>query len=430
MASIDRTQAPPVYEIDHIDISFPEKKYLSNGIPVYLVIDKSSELTYFQLIVKGGNSAGMHAAQAQLHSRLLLEGSREYNAEQINEIIDYHGAEVSYSSYTAYSLLSVSVLEEYLPALIPILHDALVYPRFPEERFDLQKKRLKQALINALQKNDYVAARAFKKAVLGEKHPYTRLTEINELEQTGIEHLQEYHAQQIHASNMTVVAAGSNASFIMEQLEMLLAHLPTKTPFRYEASETTEKPVCWHLPGPQQLQSSLYAGRILPGTNHPDYYKLIVTDTLLGGYFGSRLMQNLREDKGYTYGIHSYIQELPGLSIHAITTEVGATHTHDALNEIRRELVRLAETPPPIEEVHTVQLNLISQFINSLSNMFQRVDTFSRLLKQGDTFDALPHYIQHIREVSPEDIQQTAANYFLPDMLHWISVGPHAQTPK
>lgn len=426
MTTIDRTQAPPVFQIDTISIPFPEKKELSNGIPVYLVIDESSELTYLQLIVKGGNCAGTHAAQAQLHSRMLLEGSRQYTADEINEIIDYHGAEVGYSSYTTYSQLSVSVLSEHLPALVPMLHDALTHASFPAERFELQKTRFKQRITTSLQKNSYVAARAFKKAVLG-NHPYGRLTELDDLEKTTIQDLHEYHTRQIHAGNMVVVAAGADASFIMEQLESLLGDLPRKAPFAYAYAGDMPSPAGLHIPGPQHLQSSIYAGRLLPAPQHPDYPKLVVTDTLLGGYFGSRLMQNLREDKGYTYGIHSYIQELPGLCLHTIATEVAARHTHDALNEIRRELVRLAEEAPSIEEVHTVQLNLISRFINSFSNMFRRVDAFARLLKQEEPFDALPRYIQLIRAVRPEDVQQTAAAYLLPDMLHWVSVGPHAQ---
>ncbi|WP_038029180.1 M16 family metallopeptidase [Thermonema rossianum] len=427
MTTLDRTQAPPIFQIDSINILLPEKKLLSNGIPVYLVIDESSELVYFQLIVQGGNCAGTHVAQAQLHSRMLLEGSKQYTAEQINELIDYHGANIGYSSYTTYSQLSVSALAGHLPALIPMLHDSLAHATFPSDRFELQKKRFQQSFITALEKNSYVAARAFKKAVFGDNHPYGRLTELQDIEQTTENDLHDYHQRQIHAGNMMVVAAGAQEAFIMEQLERLLGSLPVKSPFSHHPTSDTPAPKACHLEGPQHLQSSIYAGRVLPSPQHPDYHKLVVTDTLLGGYFGSRLMQNLREDKGYTYGVHSYIQEFPDLSLHTIATEVGAQHTRDALREIRHELLRLSEAPPAIEEVHTVQLHLISQFINSFSNMFRRVDTFARLLKQGSPFDSLTQYLQRIRAVLPGEVQQTAASYFLPDMLHWISVGPDEQ---
>jgi zinc protease len=146
--------------------------------------------------------------------------------------------------------------------------------------------------------------------------------------------------------------------------------------------------------------------------SHPDYPGMAVLNTLLGGYFGSRLMSNIREDKGYTYGIGSAMVSLREAGYFFISTEVGADVTTAALDEIYKEVKRLQDEPAGEDELSTVRNYLSGTFLKSIDGPFALIDRFKTLTLSGLGYDYYDRYLQTVQSISPAQLQELALRYF------------------
>ena len=171
------------------------------------------------------------------------------------------------------------------------------------------------------------------------------------------------------------------------------------------------------------MQSAIRIGKVLFNKTHPDFQPLQILNTLFGGYFGSRLMSNIREDKGYTYGIGSGIASLQNSGYFFISTEVGVDVCKDALKEIYFEMNRLREELVPEDELQLVKNYLLGMFLRSVDGPFAMAERFKGIMEYNLNYDYFDRYIATIKEISASQLRSLANSYFDKDSMIELVVG-------
>lgn len=177
------------------------------------------------------------------------------------------------------------------------------------------------------------------------------------------------------------------------------------------------------IPKADAVQFGLRLGKRIIGKNHPDYHGLKVLNTVFGGYFGSRLMSNIREDKGYTYGIGSAVVSYENDAVFTIATEVGKEVADAALNEIRFEINKIRTELIPQAELDTVRSYLQGVYMSSFDGPFSLIDRFRDLYHFGLDYAYFHNYLKTVQTISPEELQQLALTYFDPESMVTVVAG-------
>ncbi|HCN82614.1 MAG TPA: insulinase family protein, partial [Sphingobacteriaceae bacterium] len=178
-----------------------------------------------------------------------------------------------------------------------------------------------------------------------------------------------------------------------------------------------------YIERPDAIQSAMRIGQLSVNRNHPDFPDLQVLNTILGGYFGSRLMANIREDKGYTYSIGSAIISLENAGYFFIASEVGTEVCNDAMNEIRKEVGKLKTELISDEELSLVKNYILGSMLGGLENVFSHADKFKNIYFFGLGYDYYERYINRVKHVTPAELLKLAKKYFDFDRFEKIVVG-------
>lgn len=173
----------------------------------------------------------------------------------------------------------------------------------------------------------------------------------------------------------------------------------------------------------ESLQSSIRMGQATFTKEHPDYFKWMITNEIFGGYFGSRLMKNIREDKGYTYGIYSNLMMFQHAGYWGVSTDVKQEYTQQTLEEIYKEAQRLREEPVEKKELETVRNYMLGSFVGSINTPFDLADIFKSIYFSGLDYAFYDRYVQTIKNIDPDEIRQTARQYLHPEDMHLVVVG-------
>ena len=170
------------------------------------------------------------------------------------------------------------------------------------------------------------------------------------------------------------------------------------------------------------VQGSIRIGRDFPNRHHPDFQKVMVLNNIFGGYFGSRLMSNIREDKGYTYGIHSYLQDHIQQSAWLVSTEAGKDVCEAAIAEIYKEMKRLQDAPVAEEEMQLVRNYMMGSILGDLDGPFHIIARWKNYILNGLDGNYFYGALNTIRTVSPEELQQLAKKYLNPEEFYELVV--------
>ncbi|MDQ7949164.1 MAG: pitrilysin family protein, partial [Pedobacter sp.] len=306
------------------------------------------------------------------------------------------------------------------PLVWSILNESI----FPADELAIYKQNQQQKLKVNLQKNDFLARKTFAHHIFGHTAygADISLTDYNALERAE---LLAYFNAAFTPQNCTVIAAGKFGETEFGLLNDIFggnwAHhgQATVNKFNYEEAEAIEI----YLERKDAIQSALRLGNISINRKHPDFPALQIMNTLFGGYFGSRLMANIREDKGYTYGIGSGIASLKDAGYFFIATEVGTAVCNDALREIEKEIEILKTDPVGEEELNLVRNFMLGSLLGSLENAFSHADKFKNIYFSGLTFDYYTTYIHRVKNITAEEIKATANTYLNWENMTKVVVG-------
>ena len=339
---LNRSDQPRILEPEQLVVQRPERIKLPNGVPLSVLNAGDNEVTRIDLLMAGGRWQQKQPLQALFTNRMLREGTRRYDAARIAEKLDYYGAWLELSSASEYAYVTLYSLNKYLPQTLDILESIVKEPVFPEKELGvIVDNNIQQFLVNS-SKVDFLAHRGLVKALYGGQHPGGRLVQEEDYRRITPAVLREFYDRYYHSNNCSIYLSGKVTGDCIHRIESLFGCEAFGTDFR-KPEKTEFHPVTTSgkrifIERPDALQSAVRMGMLSLDRNHPDYLKARVLVTLFGGYFGSRLMSNIREDKGYTYGISAAIMPYPGQGVLAVSAEAANELVEPLIGEVYHEI--------------------------------------------------------------------------------------------
>jgi predicted Zn-dependent peptidase len=423
---LDRTIAPPSQTIEQVSIPKAEKVLLDNQIPVYMVKAGEQPVVRLELIFEAGSRYENTTGEAHFVSKMLSEGTSRHSATEISEHFDQYGAFLEISHSVERLTITVHGLTKHLPKLLPFLHEMIADSVIPENELQVQKNITSQNLKISLEKSSYLAGQIFREQIYGLNHPYGKSLSLDSIENITRENVKEFYEKQIKGKAYRVFVSGKFGDEEVQALNQYLGQSTLGLPANKSIIDNITEikhPESVLLERPDNLQSSIRVGKRLFGRTHPDFFKFIVANTIFGGYFGSRLMKNIREDKGFTYGISSGLVPQKQGGYLVMGTDVKKEFTQQTLDEIVKE-IRVMQTIPVIEdEMDTVKNYMIGSLVGSLNTPFEVADRQKIILLDELPPDFYDNYIQRVRAVTPLDVIEMANTYFRPEDLCEVVVG-------
>lgn len=399
---------------------------LDNKVPAYLIEAGTEDIVRIDFSFLAGQLMEKIPLVASTANAMLLEGSKNYNAETINKTIDNYGAfpNLSYDKDTAG--LVIYTLNKHIEKILELCREIIFRPVFPEDELNtLMKYRLQRYQVNR-QRGNVVSGDLFMKSVFGNEHPYGRyILPENFASLTGAD-LHDFHSQHYNTSSMNIIVSGKIPAGIDKLLNRFFGDIPEEkrinqtSQIKIEGDEN--KKVFISLP--DAVQSAIKIGSLTINKQHPDYPGLKVLDTILGGYFGSRLMKNIREDKGYTYGISSSISSLLQSGYKVISTEVGAEYAEMAKDEIYKEIRLLQTQPVEKEELEVAKCFMSGEMIRIFDGPFALAESFRAVMNFGLDNNYYYRLAEKIKTIEPDEITELALTYYNIEDLYEVEVGP------
>ena len=404
----------------------PKHLTFSNGLSVFVFDEGEQELVRIEWIV---NNVFAKENQALLNTcacELLLEGTTANSSAQLAEQVDFHGAFLVPSFGYDQSSLTLFSLNKHLDRLLPLVKEILTDSVFPEKELTTYIRNNKQKLQVSLKKNSFVARRRFNNAVFGATR-YGYVPEVADYEELRREALMHLFAEQYRPSNATLVVAGRVTDEVLRTLERLFGDewQDKGVPAIPDVPPVLQSTVGGLIVDERAdaLQSAIRLGYQSIQRSHQDFPGLQVLNTLLGGYFGSRLMTNIREDKGYTYNIGSGLASLKHGAFLTIASEVGVDATAATLTEIQKEIHRLRDEAVTESELALVRNYMMGSMLGSLENVFSHADKFKNVYFSGLGPDYYDYYIEVVNTITPGEIQRLANAYLDYDKMVKVVVG-------
>jgi zinc protease len=423
--TVNRLIAPGFRTISHIDVMKANSTSLQNGIPLHTVNAGSQEITKLEFIFKAGMFYQHSPLIASSTNALLEMGTKNYSANEISDGIDFFGSFIELGVGQDYASVTIYSLNKYLAKTLRYVEEVIKYPTFPQNEFDVLLNTKKQKHLINSQKVSILVRRRFAELIFGEKHPYGIDVKLNDFDVINVDAIKKFHQAHYHSKNCTIIASGKLPNELTEVLNQFFGNQDwgnSGASIEKHAEVFAFKPVKELVLKQDAIQSAIRIGRPLFNKMHPDYFKFQVLNTILGGYFGSRLMANIREDKGYTYGIGSGLTSLVNGGYFYISTEVGVDLTQATLDEIAKELKTLREEKIDKQELETVRNYILGQFLQSVAGPFALADKFKAIWEFGLDYSYFDNYTKAVQSVTAKDLQDLANHYFrLEDMTECVA---------
>jgi predicted Zn-dependent peptidase len=420
---INRTQPPAIQGFKPLDIQPPHITTLPNGIPIYSFEAGNQPLTRIELIFETQNHN--NPLVPTITNRMLQEGTHLQNAAQIAETFDFCGAHLQNSQSMDFATVSLYSLNKHLDGLLSTFFDITNQPTFPQKELTTTLKNSQQDLSINQEKVAFLARRKFNATIFGEDSRYGNFAQTTDYDNVNADDLRYFFEKNYTATNLSVYVAGKDTQQTIQKIAPYLLKINTQSADSQTIVQKIEKkqPQKIFVQKNDAIQNALMVGAISIPKNHPDYISLKIVNTILGGYFGSRLMSNIREDKGYTYGIGSNLSSYKNATIFSIFTEVGSNVSKLALQEIYKEIDLLCTKKVEAEELDTVKNYLRGALIGSFDGVFARADRFKDVHLFGLGYDYYHQFEKTLQTITPERIQTLAQTYLAPQTLTEIVVG-------
>jgi zinc protease len=420
---LDRTIAPELQPNRRLNLPELKSLRLDNGIQVYLLQIGRQPILELNVGFPAGKSFEHRPGLSSMTSRMLSEGTKNSTGYEFARRLDAYGVSIDTEAGHESANVSLSTLSRHMVHTIPLLREMITEPRFEVADFDLLVKRTLNSLEVEEKKTEYIVRREFGKLLFGDSHTYGQHVGREEIAAMQHGDIGPFHQQFYAPANAQIVAAGLfDADELIQVLNAQFGQLPITAGFEKPVSAASlshpaaEKGL-HYFPMDDARQATIRAGH--PGfeRSHPDFYLMEVTNMIFGGYFSSRLNKIIREEKGYTYGIHSQWVSLKYGGYLIIHTDVGNEYIRPTLEQIRTEMKKLQDHGTTEEELSLVKSYMLSRLISSRETPGQLVETISALFVNGLPYEELDRKFDHINNVTVAQVQQMAQKWFRPDDL-------------
>ncbi len=421
----DRKQAPEIVDAVNFDLQLKpvERFTLRNGVEVFAINAGAEEVLSVEWVFYAGNWMETENLVAASANFLLRNGTTGKTAFQINEYFEYYGAYLNRACFNETATITLHCLSKHVKELLPAVRELITDSVMPQQELDIYRQNMKQRLKVNLKKSDFVAGRMIDACLFGENHPYGKYSRSEDFDALEREKLLAFYKEYYQQGKLVLFVSGKLPADIAALLDEQFGDLPFRDRSLPALSKEPATEKKYRITNdPAGVQGSIRMARPFPNRRHPDFMKAMVLNTLFGGFFGSRLMSNIREDKGYTYGIHSYLQNHINDSAWMISTEAGKDVCEAAITEVYKEMQLLREELVDEEELLLVRNYMMGSILGDLDGPFQIMARWKNILLNGLTEKYFYDSIQTIRTISAEELQQLARQYLDPEAFYELVV--------
>lgn len=407
-------------------VSFPDYRldFLSNGIPVYALPNDDYGVMKMEVNVFAGRYFESKQAVSRTCANMLREGTGSMSSKEIAREIDFYGASLQMMGGMDVIKMELFSLKKHFQKVLPIAAEVLRDPSFPEHELDNYIKRTLQKLKIDLAKNDVISFRHLTENLFGIDHPYGYNTGEATLQKVTREDLLLHFQDNFNAESFSIIMAGGLPDHYLELLDTAFGNIPKAgILIPGKPHPLNGKLIQSHLKGKQKYQSSVKLGAQMFNRSHPDYVGFYFLSTLLGGYFGSRLMQNIREDKGLTYDIYSTVDCMRTDGYFMISAEVDNKSVEPTLEEVRKELKMLAEGTFEPEELELVRNYIKGNVLTTLNGPINAVELIRLISIYNLDVTFFDNFMSGIDRIDSENLNGLASKYLNYDQLSLVICG-------
>jgi zinc protease len=424
-----RTAPPAIKDPVDFNVYLPHCSIqtLSNGVEVFLLNMGTEDTMMVDWVFYAGNCFEQKKNVAAATNHLLKNGTSRLSAFELNEHFEYYGSYLNRHCYNETSELVLHCLTKHIDQLIPVVGEIVTDSVFPEKELQIYIQNSQQKLQVNLQKCEFVASRLIDAALFGENHPYGKYSNLVDYASLQRDEIVEFHDKNYRNGHCVIFAAGKLPSNIMDLLENSFGKIPLKNHrgagkqivYSFEPSAQRKQ---LFVNDAQGVQAAIRIARHFPNRHHPDFQKVMVLNNLFGGFFGSRLMANIREDKGYTYGIYSYLMNHVHTSGWMVSTEAGRDVSVATVNEIYEEMNELRDEEIDEEELRMTRNFMIGSILGELDGPFQVLSRWKNLILNDLDEKYFYSAVQTIKTVSAEELMELSKKYLVPDDFYELVV--------
>lgn len=390
------------------------------------------EINQLSIYLTGGAFHESRPMQATACSMAVFNGNENMSHARIAEAIDFYGAWRSVQVHDNCTAFAMSSLNENFDKTLPIFIDCLMRPVFPDNEFELNKRQLSANCATAREKVKYIANKEIMRLYYGDNHPLATNPSPADIDSLTREHILDFYSSFYKAQNCNLVLAGHITDKLLATLEsVMMQWKPDGEPATILEPKAAPSPCVLQVVDKQgAVQAAVSMMLNTVPRQHPDYFKLRILATVLGGYFGSRLMTNIREDKGYTYGINASHSGRAFDGYLGISTECDTQHVWDVIDETKKEIMRLCHEPIPEQELLTVKRHMLSDLAKTLDTPFNIASYIGNMFCYGTYPTYLNEQVKAILQATSEVLMETACHYFKLDKLKIVVACDKTKLPK
>lgn len=400
---------------------------LPSGAELHVLRREGADLCMLTIVVPGGAPEAGSPAVSALRSVLLREGTAAYSGERIADLLDYNGAWLKQSDNSHFTVVTVYCLSSRLDVILPLLRDIVFNPTFPESAFLTRREALAKSIEISHKDVDFRSKCLSDAMIMGSGHPMAVTDTAESIRAISRGEIIDFHNRITSPAHIRIILAGGVTPEIAAKVAETFSSISDApsgsgllniVPFSPAPAGTYRSAT---LPGATQSAVNI----VLPAVDrsHPDYLPLRLAVKALGGYFGSRLMTNIREEKGLTYGISaSLLGMLDGAYIQ-ISADTDNSSVGALVEEVRHEMEYLAENPPQGEELLRFRRAMGSNLASLLETPYSVADYLASMLISGIRPGYFARQVDILRGLTPDDIAAMARKYLRPELLSTAVAG-------
>jgi len=434
--TINRSIAPVLRPIVAPEIPAYRVLHLSNELSIFLLDCPEYDILKLEIAFHAGRPEERQKLTALMTPKLMLEGAGGRSGAQLAEELDFAGASISSWSWLDATGFVVTGLAKYASSILPIVADILIRPDFPERELQTLVQNHLQELQVELDKVEVLSYRILTEHLYGSSHPLGYNSTAADYKALTRDSILAYYQAHLSMDKASIFVSGKIDDSVVQALEACFGtipavagrpitdrYAPAPSPIFPKGKKTTIK--VEHGSGEQ---ASIKMGCLLFNRSHPDFYEMLIVNTIFGGYFGSRLMMNIREHKGYTYNIYSAIDTYYASGFFYVSTEVNREKTSATIRAIRLEMKKMREKLVGIEELEMVKNYMAGALLSSLDGPLNKSVALRTILFEGMGKEGIDRQLTALQQITPERVMELANQYLRPELFLTVVVCPAPST--
>ena len=421
--TIDRSKPPEFIIPESIQLHQPIKRVLPNGLPLYYFHTPQLEAIRVEVISKA-NREWLHKEKELVPFfvlNMLMEGTKNFKSEELDNFFDHYASEVDAISTFEQNGLSILTTKKHFSNVMPLFSSLFTEAVFPAKELKKRKAQRELTISLSRQQTGARANQLLRRGLFGKDHPYGFIATEEDARGVEQEGLKLYY-ETAFLTQPEIFVTGNLEEKNLAEIEGLFAGLQRKSslippiPFEPLIEKRVNEPI------EKSMQASIRLGQHLIPKSHPDYHAVAVFNTILGGYFGSRLSKNIREDKGYTYGIYSSLGSLDASDYWVVLADIQKGYADAVIDEVYKEIALLKTSPISLQELETAKNYMIGNFLSDFSSAFDLMNKFKQIHQHGLDYGFYEEQLRFIKSFTPEDVMR-GGSYFKPEKMVEVVVG-------